>query len=177
VVQDGTGRRAKALGRPAAGKTGTTNNLNDAWFIGFIPNLTATVWVGYDTEKELGKYETGSRAAIPIWLKYMQSATEGTPVQNFDIPEGIEFAKIDPVTGFLAPPDAKNVLFEAFKTGTAPTTLGTSIGSTAKASAKPATASGEESTDGSEEDETDEFDIPIDDAGYEDDPEMMQIVE
>ena len=87
VVQDGTGRRAKALGRPAAGKTGTTNNLNDAWFIGFIPDLTATVWVGYDTEKELGKFETGSRAAIPIWLKYMQSATKDTPVKNFDVPD------------------------------------------------------------------------------------------
>ncbi|MBE9528035.1 MAG: PBP1A family penicillin-binding protein [Proteobacteria bacterium] len=176
VVQDGTGRRAKALGRPAAGKTGTTNNLNDAWFIGFIPDLTATVWVGYDTEKELGKYETGSRAAIPIWLKYMQTATEGTPIKNFDVPDGIEFAKIDPVTGLLAPPDAEDVLFEAFKTGTAPTTTSSMVESTEKAQKATSAASTEDGAEEVEE-ETDEFDIPIDDAGYEDDPEMMQIVE
>ncbi len=178
VVQDGTGRRAKALGRPAAGKTGTTNNLNDAWFIGFIPDLTATVWVGYDTEKELGKFETGSRAAIPIWLKYMQGATVGTPIKNFDVPDDIEFAKIDPVTGLLAPPEAQDVLFEAFKTGTAPTEISYPTEG-ADRTPKPGASNVSNSDEGDDTaaEETDEFDIPIDDAGYEDNPEMMQIVE
>ena len=79
VVQHGTGFRAKALGRPAAGKTGTTNNLNDAWFIGYVPNLVTGAWVGYDEERKLGKHETGSRAAAPIWVKYMLGAIEGYP--------------------------------------------------------------------------------------------------
>lgn len=125
VIQNGTGRRARALGRPAAGKTGTTNNLNDAWFLGYVPDLVAGVWVGYDDEKKLGKHETGSRAAIPIWLKFMKGATKGTPVKNFVVPDGVEFAKIDQETGLLAAPDSTNVIFEVFKTGTAPTEVST----------------------------------------------------
>jgi penicillin-binding protein 1A len=125
VIQNGTGRRAKPLGRPAAGKTGTTNNLNDAWFLGYVPDLVAGVWVGYDDEKKLGKHETGSRAAIPIWLKFMKGATKGTPVKNFEVPEGVEFAKIDSDTGLLALPESENVIFEVFKSGTAPTEVST----------------------------------------------------
>ncbi len=177
VIQHGTGHRAKALGRPAGGKTGTTNNLNDAWFIGFVPNLTATVWVGYDNEKELGRFETGSRAAIPIWLKYMQNATKGTPVKEFEIPEGIEFAKIDPITGLLAPPEAKNVLFEVFKTGTAPTQM-SALPEKVKPAERTLKVKEPDKTGNENAPEiTDDFDIPIDDKGYVDDPEMMQIVE
>lgn len=121
VIQEGTGQRAKALGRPAAGKTGTTNNLNDAWFIGFIPNLIAGAWMGYDDEKPLGHMETGARAALPIWLKFMQKATAGTPVKSFSTPEGVVFIKIDKLTGAPATPSTDNAIFEAFKEDTAPT--------------------------------------------------------
>ncbi|HWF40143.1 MAG TPA: PBP1A family penicillin-binding protein [Candidatus Acidoferrales bacterium] len=84
VVQFGTGVRAKQLGRPSGGKTGTTNDFTDAWYIGFTPRLTAGVWVGNDDKRiSLGKKETGAQAALPIWLKFMQGATAGTPVQEF----------------------------------------------------------------------------------------------
>ncbi|MBI5492095.1 MAG: PBP1A family penicillin-binding protein [Deltaproteobacteria bacterium] len=121
VIESGTGMRARALGRPAAGKTGTTNNLNDAWFIGYVPGLSAGAWVGYDDERPLGKGETGARAALPIWLKFMQQSLAGTPVRNFTAPEGLEFARIDPETGLLAGPSTAEPVFEVFKTGTAPT--------------------------------------------------------
>ncbi len=121
VIEDGTGQGAKALGRPAAGKTGTTNNLNDAWFIGWTPGLIAGAWIGYDDEKNLGHMETGARAALPIWLKFMQKAAEGTRVQDFQIPEGVVFARVDRETGMPATDGAENSIFEVFKEGTAPT--------------------------------------------------------
>ncbi|MBI5587116.1 MAG: PBP1A family penicillin-binding protein [Deltaproteobacteria bacterium] len=120
VVEHGTGMRAKALGRPAAGKTGTTNNLNDAWFLGYVPGLTAGAWLGYDDEKPLGRKETGGRTALPIWLKFMQKALVDTPVRSFPIPDGLEFTKIDPKNGLIAGPATENPVFEVFKTGTAP---------------------------------------------------------
>ncbi|HYL85657.1 MAG TPA: PBP1A family penicillin-binding protein [Candidatus Angelobacter sp.] len=84
VIQFGTGVAAKPLGRPAAGKTGTTQDYTDAWFVGFTPQLTAGVWVGFDDKQiSLGKKETGARAALPIWLEFMQGALAGTPVMDF----------------------------------------------------------------------------------------------
>jgi penicillin-binding protein 1A len=84
VVQFGTGMPARALGRPAGGKTGTTNDFTDAWFIGFTPQLTAGVWVGFDdTAVSLGKPETGAIAALPIWLEFMRGALAGKPIENF----------------------------------------------------------------------------------------------
>lgn len=131
VIEEGTGWRARVLKRPAAGKTGTTNNLNDAWFLGYVPGLATGVWVGYDEEKPLGRYETGSRAALPIWTRFMVEATRGTPVTDFTVPDSIEFAKIDPKTGLLATPATKNPVFEVFKAGTVPTaTAGTADTST-----------------------------------------------
>jgi len=84
VVQFGTGVRAKELGRVSAGKTGTTNDFTDAWYIGFTPQITAGVWVGNDDKRiSLGKKETGARAALPIWLEFMQQAVQGMPVEDF----------------------------------------------------------------------------------------------
>lgn len=141
VIQEGTGQRAKALGRPAAGKTGTTNMLNDAWFIGFTPDIVAGAWIGYDDERPLGHAETGARAALPIWLYFMQKAVEGTPVKDFPVPEDIVFAKVDAKTGKLAAPfpdrtvqgqapdrtiqgqASEKAIFQAFKQGTAPTEI------------------------------------------------------
>ncbi len=121
VVEHGTGWRAKKLKRPAAGKTGTTNNLNDAWFVGYIPELVAGAWIGYDTEKPLGRNETGSKAAAPIWVSFMKKATKNIPITDFPIPDGVEFAKIDPKTGLLANSQTEEPFFEVFKIGTKPT--------------------------------------------------------
>jgi penicillin-binding protein 1A len=121
VVQHGTGFRVKALKRPAAGKTGTTNNLFDAWFIGFTPRYITGVWVGFDAERSLGESETGSRAASPIWLGFMKELLKDKPVKVFQVPEGVVFAKIDAETGLLPIPESKKTIFECFKEGTVPT--------------------------------------------------------
>jgi penicillin-binding protein 1A len=120
VVQHGTGQRIKALGRPSAGKTGTTNDMYDAWYIGFTPEMTTGVWVGFDTEAPLGKAETGASAASPIWLGFMKRAMAGRPVRNFEPSEGIVFAKIDAETGLLPVPESRKTIFECFKDGTVP---------------------------------------------------------
>ncbi len=121
VVKSGTGWRLKALKRPVAGKTGTTNNLFDAWFMGYTPRYTTGVWVGLDQEAPMGKGETGSRAASPIWLEFMKNALEGKPARTFNVPEGIVFAKIDAKTGLLPIEESEETLFECFKEGTVPT--------------------------------------------------------
>ncbi len=120
VVQQGTGWRAKTLKRPVAGKTGTTNDLKDAWFIGFTQQLLAATWVGYDQERPLGKRETGSQAAAPAWVAFMEKATEGMPIEQFPVPDSIEFRPIDPLTGLLAPEDSPDIVIEAFAPNTAP---------------------------------------------------------
>jgi penicillin-binding protein 1A len=121
VVKYGTGRRVKALKRPVAGKTGTSNDLFDTWFVGYTPEYVTGVWVGLDKMAPLGHGETGSRTASPIWLGFMKRALEGKPVKVFKAPEGVEFAKIDADTGLLPVPESKNVFFECFKEGTVPT--------------------------------------------------------
>ena len=121
VVKDGTGWRVKALNRPVAGKTGTTNNLDDAWFVGYTPGYVTGVWVGFDEEKSLGLDETGSRAASPIWLAFMRAILKDKPVRAFAVPSGVVFAKIDAETGLLAIPESRRTIFECFKEGTAPT--------------------------------------------------------
>jgi penicillin-binding protein 1A len=83
VVQFGTGVRAKEIGRPSGGKTGTTNDFTDAWYIGFTPQITTGVWVGNDAHVTLGKKETGARAALPIWIQFMEQGMQGMPVENF----------------------------------------------------------------------------------------------
>lgn len=124
AVEDkqGTGQRAKALGREVAGKTGSTNGYFDAWFIGFTEQMATGVWVGFDQEKSLGKGEVGGRAALPIWVDYMKSAHEGLPLMTFPVPDGIVFANIDADSGELASSQSKEILRQAFKEGTEPKT-------------------------------------------------------
>lgn len=121
VIQQGTGQRARVLNRPVAGKTGTTNDLKDAWFIGYVPQLVATSWVGYDQERSLGRQETGARAAAPAWIAFMQEAVKSLPVEHFPVPDHIDFRPIDPATGLLTTEDADNLIYEAFAPGSAPT--------------------------------------------------------
>jgi penicillin-binding protein 1A len=122
VVQEGTGQRVKALGRPVAGKTGTTDDLHDAWFMGYTAGFTTGVWVGFDDDTPLGDGETGARAASPIWLGFMQTLLQDRPVEVFTVPEGVVFAKIDAETGLLAIAESRETRFECFKEGTEPTT-------------------------------------------------------
>jgi len=123
VVEEGTGRGVKALERPCAAKTGTTNDVRDAWFIGYTPDLIVGTWVGFDIEKPLGKRETGAVAAGPIWLRFMQEVLEGTPKKIFPVPEGIIFRQIDKETGRPPTRETRNVIFECFKDESAPDTL------------------------------------------------------
>ncbi|MFQ5459004.1 MAG: penicillin-binding protein 1A, partial [Myxococcota bacterium] len=121
VVRYGTGRKVQKLGRPAAGKTGTTNGLRDAWFMGFTPQLVTGVWVGFDEEQPIGYKETGGRTAAPIWLYYMEKALEGEPVMDFEVPETITFARVNYNTGLPAGEDeGGNTIFEAYKQGQEP---------------------------------------------------------
>lgn len=122
VVQNGTARKIKVLNRPVAGKTGTTNNYVDAWFIGFTPEVVTGVWVGKDNDEPLGANETGSRAAIPIWLQYMQSALEGKPIQNFPVSNEVVFSKINPETGEKTGFGDPRARFEVFIDDAAPRT-------------------------------------------------------
>ncbi|MCD6273606.1 MAG: penicillin-binding protein 1A [Deltaproteobacteria bacterium] len=121
AVKHGTGYRVRALKRPVAGKTGTTNNLCDAWFVGYTPRYTTGVWVGFDEGRSLGESETGSRAASPIWLAFMKKVLADKPVRIFQVPEGVVFSKIDAETGLLPIPESNKVIFECFKEGTVPT--------------------------------------------------------
>ncbi len=123
VIEDknGTGGRAKALGREVAGKTGSSNGYYDAWFIGYTPQIATGVWVGFDHEKTIGKGEVGGRAALPIWLDYMKAAHENLPIVTFPVPEGIVFANIDSETGKLPTAQSKSIIRQAFLEGTEPT--------------------------------------------------------
>ncbi len=117
----GTGRRARSLGHPLAGKTGTTNDQADAWFVGYSPDVATGVWVGFDEKQVLGRGETGGRAALPIWIDYMKAALEQRSVREFPVPDGIVFARIDAKTGLLASGRSEEALFQPFLEGTAPT--------------------------------------------------------
>jgi penicillin-binding protein 1A len=95
VVERGTGQAARALGRPVAAKTGTTNDYSNAWFIGYTPRLATGVWVGYDRPRSLGKDETGSRVAVPIWVAYMSKILTGTPREDFPVPDQVIITAVD----------------------------------------------------------------------------------
>jgi penicillin-binding protein 1B len=121
VLNEGTAATARSAGftLEAAGKTGTTNDLRDAWFVGFTPELLTVVWVGFDDNQPLGL--SGARAALPIWTQFMKAALAGRASVPFDVPSGITFVEIDPETGKLPSANCPRVFTEAFLEGTAPT--------------------------------------------------------
>jgi penicillin-binding protein 1A len=122
VVQEGTGRGALVLGKPLAGKTGTTNNYVDAWFVGYAPSIVTGVWIGYDNaQASLGDKETGARAALPIWVPVMARALADKPPEDFVAPDDVVFIKTDPETGLLARDGQIDVVHDAFRRGTEPT--------------------------------------------------------
>lgn len=114
VVESGTGRVVKSIGRPVAGKTGTTDDMRDAWFMGFTPSQVTGVWVGFDKEMTLGKQEVGGRAAAPIWLYFMEKALREKPVEVFPVPEGIVFTRVERATGRPVKAASKTAIFECF---------------------------------------------------------------
>ncbi len=121
VVQRGTAVRAKALGRSdIGGKTGTTNDQKDAWFSGFNDQVVTTTWVGFDDQKPLGSRETGGRAALPMWIGYMQEALQGTPVNLEEQPEDMVTVRIDSDTGERADENTAKSRFEIFRLGMEP---------------------------------------------------------
>ena len=120
VVDHGTAVGAKKLERPVAGKTGTSNEARDTWFVGFTADLVCGVWVGFDDERSLGKKESGAKAALPIWVDTMLIAERNRPVVEFPVPSGINTVRIDPASGSLAPADQENAIEEIFLEGTEP---------------------------------------------------------
>ena len=121
VVQRGTAVRASRLGWPLGGKTGTMDEYTDAWFVGFDPDITVGVWVGYDEKKTLGDDEQGARVALPIWIDFMRAAIAGREAPTgFTVPGNIVFRSVDPTTGELAEPWSRGAIQEAFIAGTEP---------------------------------------------------------
>ena len=115
VVQYGTGARLKSLGYHLAGKTGTTNKNQDAWFVGFSPDLVVAVYVGFDEPRSLGRFETGAAAALPVFQNFMREALAGQPDIPFRIPAGIKLVRVNHNTGQLAQPQDASVIVEALK--------------------------------------------------------------
>ena len=140
VVERGTGRRIRAVGKPLAGKTGTTNDSLDTWFVGFSPDLAVGVFVGFDAPRTLGVGETGSSVAAPIFRDFMKAALKDEPAIPFRIPPGIRLVRVDAETGLVARGSGKGVILEAFKPGTEPIQAGPVVDSgSAPPSKNPAT--------------------------------------
>jgi penicillin-binding protein 1A len=121
VVQRGTGTAVKAVGKPLAGKTGTTNEGRDVWFMGFSPDLVAGVYLGFDQPRSLGEKATGGRYSAPIFRDFMMEALKDKPATPFRVPPGIRLVRVDYYSGARAAPGAGKVIWEAFKPGTEPT--------------------------------------------------------
>lgn len=129
VVLRGTGTQAQAVGHPVGGKTGTTNDYIDAWFMGFASNLATGVWIGFDTPTPMGPAETGARAALPIWTEFMTHALKNQRHMDFDVPADVTFVTVDADTGELPSAASTNTLLEVFPQGKEPTTVRSSFGS------------------------------------------------
>ncbi len=120
VVEEGTARSIKdKFKRPVSGKTGTTNTVKDAWFLGYTPEIVTGVWIGFDQARPLGRKESGAKSALPIWAEVMQTALRGRPIQMYAPPPGVITVKIDPKTGKVAPPGGPSIE-EVFLSGTEP---------------------------------------------------------
>jgi membrane carboxypeptidase/penicillin-binding protein len=122
VMDHGTGYPARAAGFmvPAAGKTGTTDDYSDAWFVGYTPSLVAGTWVGFDVKRPMGKGVTGAVGALPVWTQFMLAATRGRPVEQFNVPHQGEVREICTETGLLATDACPTVTAEVFPPGTEP---------------------------------------------------------
>lgn len=127
VIREGTGRGAASLGLPLAGKTGTSNDHRDAWFIGYTPHVMTGVWLGYEKDKPLAPGETGGKAAAPIFVEYMRAASEHFAKNDFPIPDDIVFAYVDRRTGRLANNRTPTRVRVAFKVGTVPNSTGDNL--------------------------------------------------
>ena len=115
VIRRGTGKNLKDLNLQIAGKTGTTNKNTDAWFIGFTSNLVVGVYVGYDNPRSLGKFETGSKTALPIFKEFVKNAVNNYEARPFKVAKGIKMMVVDPLTGKKADINSKDTIIEAFK--------------------------------------------------------------
>jgi penicillin-binding protein 1A len=120
AVERGTGSAARAVGKPVAGKTGTTNDYTDAWFVGFSPDLAVGVYIGFDTPRTLGNRETGGGNAAPIFRDFMAQALADKPATPFRTPPGVRLVRVNAQTGALAGPGDGRVIVEAFRAGTEP---------------------------------------------------------
>jgi penicillin-binding protein 1A len=127
VVQRGTGTYAKRLNRPVAGKTGTSSDYKDAWFIGFTPELVVGVYMGFDKPRNMGSQATGGELAVPVFTEFMEDALKGKPATPFVMPQGMTEIWIDPATGVKAMP-GQAAIEEAFKPGTGPNLVTSVIG-------------------------------------------------
>ncbi|MBI1249974.1 MAG: PBP1A family penicillin-binding protein [Alphaproteobacteria bacterium] len=121
VVQRGTATALNSLNRPLGGKTGTTNDYKDAWFIGYSPDLVVGVWVGFDEPRNMGEGETGGRISVPIFRDFMGEALRGQPATPFRIPSGVRLVRVDARTGLLPGAETTDTIIEAFRPGTEPT--------------------------------------------------------
>jgi penicillin-binding protein 1A len=121
--EGGTAGKARAVGRPLAGKTGSTNGYFDGWFVGYSPDVATGVWVGFDEEKTMGPGEVGGDTALPIWVDFMKSAHQNLPESDFLVPEDIVIANIDAQTGLLASSNSTKTIRQAFVRGTEPKKL------------------------------------------------------
>jgi penicillin-binding protein 1A len=120
VVDHGTGGSARSLGRPVAGKTGTSNQVKDAWFVGYSTDIACATWTGYDDARSLGGREQGATAALPAWIAFMRAAHEKRPATEFPRPPGIVALRIDPKSGLRAYEGEGDAIDEIFLQGTEP---------------------------------------------------------